>query len=205
MRFMPQLGGLKMSLEQCESGMPPRICLIGAECTGKTVLAQQLAEMLGGVVVPEQLRDWCATHGRTPQAHEQAALMQAQIHIENQALALMDKGLNAMVFCDTAPLLTAIYSQQYFADSSLLAAAHAHHQRYALTLWLQPDLPWVPDGLQRDGQAVQAAVHQLLAQHLASHAPVVPVAGIGPERLQAARVALAALSPNSRQASQMTG
>lgn len=167
------------------------ICLIGAECTGKSTLAQQLAAQTGGQVVPEVLRDWCVRHGRTPRGYEQAALMQAQIHAENQALALMDKGNGAMLFCECGPLLTAVYSQFYFADNSLLAAAHLHQNRYAMTLWLQPDLPWVADGLQRDGLAVQAAVHCLLGQQLAQHSPVVAVGGVGPARLEAAMFALA--------------
>jgi nicotinamide riboside kinase len=171
---------------------PPRlICVIGAECTGKTSLVRELADALGASVVPEVLRDWCAVQGRTPQAHEQAALMQAQIHMENKALALVNKGKDAIVLCDTAPLLTAVYSLHYFADSSLLASAHAHHRRYALTLWLQPDLPWLEDGLQRDGLAAQAAVHDLLGQQLALHAPVVAVSGVGVARWQAAMFALA--------------
>jgi nicotinamide riboside kinase len=171
---------------------PRLICVIGAECTGKTSLVRELADMLGASVVPEALRDWCAVQGRTPQVHEQAALMQAQIHMEDKALAQINKGLDAIVLCDTAPLLTAVYSLHYFADSSLLAAAHAHHRRYALTLWLQPDLPWVADGLQRDGLAAQAAVHALLAQQLAQQSHVVRIVGRGPGRLQAARSALLA-------------
>ena len=171
---------------------PPLICVIGAECTGKTSLVHELAAEWGGTVVPEVLRDWCSAQGRTPQAHEQAALMQAQIHMENQAIALIDKGQGAIVLCDTAPLLTALYSLHYFADSSLLAPAQAHHRRYALTLWLQPDLPCVADGLQRDGLAAQAAVHRLLAQQLAQQSRVVRIAGRGPARLQAARSALLA-------------
>ena len=171
---------------------PRLICLIGAECTGKSTLAQQLAAQTGGQVVPELLRDWCVRHGRTPRGDEQAALMQAQIDAENQALALMDKGYGAMLFCECGPLLTAVYSQFYFADNSLLAAAHLHQNRYAMTLWLQPDLPWVADGLQRDGLATQAAAHTLLAQQLAGHAPVVRITGGGSARLQAARSALTA-------------
>jgi nicotinamide riboside kinase len=170
---------------------PRRICIIGAECTGKTTLVQQLVAQFGGVSVPECLRAWCDHHGRTPHAHEQTALMQAQVHAENQALALINKGQSAMLFVDCGPLLTAIYSQFYFADDSLLAVAHAHHCGYDLTLWLQPDLPWVADGLQRDGLAVQAAVHHLLGQQLAGHAPVVPVSGVGAARWQAAEFALA--------------
>jgi nicotinamide riboside kinase len=169
---------------------PRLICVIGAECTGKTSLVRELADALGASVVPEVLRDWCVVQGRTPQAHEQAALMQAQIHKENQALAQMNPEYAAIVLCDTAPLLTAVYSLHYFADSSLLAPAQAHHHRYALTLWLQPDLPWVADGLQRDGLAAQAAVHRLLAQQLAQQSQVVRISGKGPERLPAARSAL---------------
>ncbi len=169
---------------------PVFVCIIGAECTGKTQLAQQLAAEFGGVVVPEVLRQWCQSQGHTPLAADQAALMQAQIYKENQALALMDQAQVAIIFCDTCPLLTAVYSQHYFADSSLLAPAHAHHQRYALTLWLQPDLPWVADGLQRDGVIAQAAVHSLLAQQLPSHPRVIRISGSGQARLQAARAAL---------------
>jgi nicotinamide riboside kinase len=173
--------------------MSPRlICVMGAECTGKTSLVHALAAEWGAAVVPEVLRDWCSVQGRTPQAHEQVALMQAQIHMENQAVALVNKRLNAIVFCDTAPLLTAVYSLHYFADDRLLALAHAHHRRYALTLWLQPDLPWVADGLQRDGLAAQAEVHRLLAQHLARQSPVVCITGSGPARRQAAQAALLA-------------
>lgn len=170
---------------------PRSICIIGAECTGKTTLVQQLVVQTGGQAVPELLRDWCISHGRTPQVHEQAALMAAQIDAENQALALMNKGQGAMLFCDCGPLLTAVYSLYYFADNSLLAAAHLHHRRYSMTLWLQPDLPWVADGLQRDGLATQAAVHHLLGQQLALHVPVVGISGVGPARWQAAMFALA--------------
>lgn len=173
---------------------PLFICIIGAECTGKSLLTQQLAAEFGGVVVPEGLRHWCEKHGRTPQAHEQAPLMQAQICKENRALAHTDKAQAAIIFCDTTPLLTAVYSQHYFHDSSLLAVAQAHQQRYALTLWLQPDLPWVVDGLQRDGPVVQAAVHNLLAQQLASHPRVTRISGSGQARLQAARVAVLAVA-----------
>jgi len=170
---------------------PPRlICLIGAECTGKSTLARQLAAQTGGQVVPELLRDWCVRFGRTPRSDEQAALMYAQIDAENQALALMEKGQDAILFCECGPLLTAVYSQFYFADDSLLATAHLHQNRYAMTLWLQPDLPWVADGLQRDGPVVQMAVHRLLDQQLARHSPVVAVGGVGAARLQAAMFAL---------------
>lgn len=47
------------------------IALVGAESTGKTTLARELARVLAGrgvdaVMVPEALRDFCLQHDRTP-------------------------------------------------------------------------------------------------------------------------------------------
>ena len=45
---------------------PVRVCLMGAECTGKSTLAQALAAHFGGLWVPEYLRAFCDRQGRTP-------------------------------------------------------------------------------------------------------------------------------------------
>jgi nicotinamide riboside kinase len=91
------------------------------------------------------------------------------------------------VVCDTAPLLTAVYSAYYFADHSLLECAHVLHQRYALTLLLQPDLDWVEDGLQRDGATVRQSVHCMIYHELqVQRHPVIEIGGTGDERLSAA-------------------
>jgi len=168
-----------------------RICLIGAECTGKTSLAQALAQRLGGVVVTETLRDFCLRHGRTPYAHEQAGLMARQCQQEAQAITQLQPSRQKMaepafVFCDGAPLLTAVYSAHYFADRSLLEVALQHHAHYALTLWLQPDLPWQADGFMRDGPAAQTAVHALLEQVLADLPRVVRIQGTHHARIHRA-------------------
>jgi nicotinamide riboside kinase len=172
---------------------PRLICLIGAECCGKTTLARQLAAHTGARLLPELLRGWCELRGRSPRQDEQAALMLAQIEAEDQQLALARQTRDEQVICDTGPLLTAVYSVFYFADPSLLAAAQAHHARYDLTLWLQPDLPWQADAQQRDGPAARLAVHHLLAQQLAQQPRVCAVQGQGSARLQAA---LAGLAPS---------
>ncbi len=172
-----------------------RICLIGAECSGKTTLAQALAAHFGGLWVPEQLRAFCQQQGRTPRADEQAAIMRAQFDQEEQVAARALQTGCAHVFCDSAPLLTAVYSDFYFADPSLFDCARALHARYALTLVLSPELPWQADGLQRDGEAARAAVHARL-QHVlqAIHLPRIEVAGLGKARLQAAIEAVETLT-----------
>ena len=166
---------------------PPLICLIGAECTGKSTLAQALADHFSGLWVPEQLRAFCALHGRTPLASEQVLIMRAQFEQEERTAARAGQTGRPYVFCDSPPLLTAIYSDFHFADRSLFEQAQAWHRRYALTLFLQPDLPWEPDGLLRDGACVRGAIHIRVRQALeALRCPCVEVSGSGEGRLQAA-------------------
>jgi len=165
---------------------PQLICLIGAECTGKTTLAQALAAHFSGLWVPEQLRSFCDLHGRTPRADEQAAIMRAQFEREEQVAAQALQAACGYVFCDSPPLLTAVYSDFYFSDQSLFDCARALHARYALTLVLSPDLPWQPDGLQRASEVVRAAVHSRIQHALqAMHMPQIEVAGLHEARLQA--------------------
>lgn len=170
------------------------VALLGAESTGKTTLARALAQALAqetgeaATWVPETLREWCEAAGRTPRADEQLAIAQTQhARIEQAATA------HAIVVCDTTPLMTAVYSRLVFGDGSLEAWAVRAHARAGLTLLTAPDLPWVPDGLQRDGPHVQARVDAMLQSLLQRHAlPWVRVTGQGPARLQAA---LAAVRP----------
>lgn len=135
------------------------IAIVGAESTGKTELslalqrALQDATGLSCAVVPEYLREWCEAQGRTPQSHEQSGIAEHQISLIDRAAATHE-----LVLCDTTPLMTAVYSELLFDDRSLHGMAQAFHQRCELTLLTALDLPWVADGLQRDGPHVRAPV-----------------------------------------------
>jgi len=171
---------------------PPRIvAVVGAECVGKTTLCAALADALGGPWVTETLREFCDARGRTPTAAEQHAIFREQVERERAASARAAARGQRWVFCDSAPLITALYSVRFFDDHSLLAAGLEHHRGYAATLLPQPDLPWVADGIQRDGPQVRAEFHEVLVGALArARIDAVPVAGEGDLRIAAARQAL---------------
>jgi nicotinamide riboside kinase len=144
---------------------PLRVAVLGAESTGKTALTQALAQALRerGVrakVVPEYLREWCDAAGRTPAAHEQRSIAREQAR---RILAVRDADL---VLADTTPLMTAVYSELLFADRTLHPFALAHQRHYDLTLLTGLDLPWVSDGLQRDGPHVREPVDRLVRSAL---------------------------------------
>lgn len=144
------------------------VTLLGGESSGKTTLAQALqplllAQGLSCVLVPEQLRTWCEQQGRAPLAHEQAERAQAQSQtIASAALAPATQ----VVLADTTALVIAAYSELYFEDRSLWPGAIEQQRRYGLSLLMGLDLPWVPDGLFRDGPAVRAATDAVLRREL---------------------------------------
>ncbi|MBI2748806.1 MAG: ATP-binding protein [Burkholderiales bacterium] len=170
---------------------PRLICLIGAECTGKTTLAQALAAQMGGLWVPEYLREFTAQQGRTPLHAEQAHILHEQLRLQDATLEQARQQRRAWVFCDTAPLLTAIYSDCVFGDASQYPEALVLHSRYAYTLLLEPDIPWVADGLQRDGAAMRATVHARILRCLHDAGlPYTCIAGDAKQRLQGAMNAI---------------
>lgn len=132
------------------------IALLGAECTGKSTLCRALAQALPGLWVPEALRDFVSRHGRPPRSHEQPTLLAEQIAREEAAIARAAAQGLGWVLADSAPMATALYSEQLFADPGLTPAALRHHQRYALTLVTGLEVPWEPDGAQRDGPQARA-------------------------------------------------
>lgn len=171
------------------------IAILGAESTGKTTLARALAGALAadtGLAVAwvgEWLRDWCDLEGRTPRADEQAAIATEQ-HRRIAAAA----AAHPVVVCDTTALATAVYSRLLFGDDALVAPAVALHRQFALTLLTATDLPWVADGLQRDGPQVREPVDAMLRELLLAHRlPFAPISGSGPARLASAIDAVAPL------------
>ncbi|MDQ1831098.1 ATP-binding protein [Massilia scottii] len=139
-----------------------RVAILGAESSGKSTLAAALAAHFGTVWVPEYLREFVDTSGRVPQESDQFSIAQTQMAREDAAA----RQASRFLFCDTTPLMTAIYSRWYWnrvdAQLSLLEQRHA----YAYTLVTAPDGPWEADGLQRESEAVRQTIHEQVVQML---------------------------------------
>ncbi len=161
-----------MSERRCQVDAPLHplcIAVVGAECTGKSALCEALARALPGLWLPEVLREFCDARGRTPRADEQAALLEAQLAREAQGLRRARAEGLGWVVADSTPLATALYSVELFGDATLLERALAHQRGYALTLLAGDELPWVADGIQRDGPAARASFQQRLVGTLRAH------------------------------------
>jgi nicotinamide riboside kinase len=174
-----------------------KIALLGAESTGKTTLARELAghfRALGrpAVAVPEALREWCEREGRTPRPEDQMGIAQEQERRVDEAARDAH-----VVVADTTAVMIAIYSAMLFEDHSLYRFAIERQRGYDVTLVTGLDIDWVADGLQRDGPHVRGPVDALVRDMLArASVPYRVVYGSGGERLRNALAAVdAALAP----------
>jgi len=167
-----------------------RIAILGAESSGKSTLCEALARRHGTVWVPEYLREFVDTMGRVPFEEDQFGIARTQRAREDAAAVLA----RDFLFCDTTPLMTALYSRVYWGrvDAQLQELARTHD--YALTLVAATDTPWTPDGLQRESEEVRELVHRMvLAELQEREIPFLLVEGDLPQRLRQVEEAIARL------------
>lgn len=176
------------------------VALLGAESTGKTDLALGLADRaralgLRAHAVQEYLREFCDRQGRTPRPEEQGHIAEEQTR-----RILAAATAHELVFADTTAVMTAVYSDLLFDDPTLYDSAFEAHRRCSLTLVTGLDLPWTPDGIQRDGPHVRRPVDERLRQRLqAAGVAYSVIYGRDAQRLEAAwRVVESALRAKGR-------
>lgn len=164
---------------------PLRIAILGAESSGKSTLAAALASHYQTVWVPEFLREFVDVNGRVPEESDQFPIARTQMERENEAAARASQFL----FCDTTPMMTALYSRWYWGRVDAQLALLERRHEYAFTLVTAPDSPWEADGLQRESEAVRQTIHEQVLQMLDERAiAYLVVTGGLPQRvLQAAR------------------
>jgi NadR type nicotinamide-nucleotide adenylyltransferase len=167
-----------------------RIAILGAESTGKSTLAEILASRHATLWVPEYLREFVEREGRTPREEEQVEIAFTQLEREESAAA-QARGL---LFCDTTPLMTMLYSQHYWGRVDTRIVQLALERQYALTLVTAPDTPWEPDGLQRESEQVRQQIHAQLLELLAAlDAPYLLLRGTSEERVARVDAVLAGI------------
>ena len=165
--------------------MPELISVVGGESTGKSVLAAALGTRLPALVVGEYLRSWVDERGRVPLRTEQAEVMAAQRDCEVSALRHVASAGGSWVVSDSGPLMTAVYSIQYYDDDSLLPRAVEWTAQSSRVVWCQDDFPWQPDP-QRDGSHARAKSQEILTKIFADYPelPMLAVRGSIDDRAQ---------------------
>lgn len=161
-----------------------RICLTGAECTGKTTLAPLLAARLGGVVVPEYSRQYAEQVGRELTAEDVEPIARGQVLHDDPVQVL-----------DTDLVSTVVYARHHYGSCPPWIVEAARERRADLYLLLDVDVPWVADGI-RDAGARREQLHEEFAATLRElGARFVTISGGWEERTRRALDAVSSFAP----------
>lgn len=159
-----------------------RVCLLGAESTGKTTLAAALAEHFHTVWVPEYAREYLSGNGNVVTPADMLCIAQGQAASEER----LARQANRVLILDTNLLTTYVWHEHYFgevpAEIGDLAAARPADLYFVTGL----DVPWVADGL-RDSPGQREAFHRRFCEELSRRGlPYTMVSGPHEQRLKQA-------------------
>ncbi|MDH3261402.1 MAG: AAA family ATPase [Acidimicrobiia bacterium] len=164
-----------------------RVVVIGAESTGKTTLAQALANSLGTVWVPEygrwywEGRRYLADQRWDTDEFRRIAAAQRSLEAD-----LARRAAHGVVVSDTDALVTAVWHDRYLGFSDPDSEAGLEEARPDLYLLCSPDFEWVQDGT-RESNHRRVSMHQAMAERArASGADVVVLTGPPEQRLERA-------------------
>jgi NadR type nicotinamide-nucleotide adenylyltransferase len=160
-----------------------RIVVTGSECTGKTVLAEALAEHYRTVCVPEFSRRFVLSKGAPPVRDDVDAIAQGQMDVEDELAAEASE----ILLLDTDLMSTVIYSRHYYGDCPAWIEEELSARPAALYLLAHIDVPWQPDGMMRDRGDRREEMQRLFLDELERRElPFVEVRGSLDERLHTA-------------------
>lgn len=118
-----------------------KICFYGSESTGKSFMAQKMAQHYKTEFVPEVAREFIFSNQFTEA--DIIRIGYAQIDRVNEKL----KTANKILFCDTDTITTQIYSQHYLKTVPPVLFELEKQMRYDQYFLFDIDVPWVADHL----------------------------------------------------------
>jgi len=142
-----------------------KVVFLGAECTGKTTMAETMAEKYKTEFVPEYGAEYWFEHQKngvlTPE--QLAEIAKGHIDCENEAVLLSDK----YCFIDTNAMTTYMYALDYhgYALPELIQAAHNCCNRYDVVFLCDDDIPY-DDSRGRRGEETRSISQKKIAEDL---------------------------------------
>lgn len=148
----------------------PRVVLIGAESTGKTTMAQAMAERLGVEWVPEFGREYCEQKfAKDPGAGWETKEFVFIAKEQGVREELAARRASHLVVCDTDAFATATWHERYLGTRAPEVEAAEGVRKNRLYLVSPPDVPFVQDGT-RDGEQVRDWMHKRFIEELEAQA-----------------------------------
>lgn len=142
-----------------------RVVVLGAESTGTTTLARDLAAHFETNWVAEYGREYCETRNIGAdygwKSEEFTHIARDQLRRENEAA----REANKILICDTDAWTTRLWHRRYLGFFSPAVDEIAFSRRPDLVLLTGAEIPFVQDGW-RDGEMIRGAMHLQFIEEL---------------------------------------
>jgi NadR type nicotinamide-nucleotide adenylyltransferase len=122
---------------------PKRILILGPESTGKSTLAEKLAQHYAEPWVPEAAREYLEILDRPYTYEDLLQIGKQQMQLEDE----MAGAAKNYLFCDTDLRVIQVWSQHRFGKVDPWVLEEIARRTYDLILLCAPDLPWQEDPL----------------------------------------------------------
>jgi HTH-type transcriptional repressor of NAD biosynthesis genes len=168
-----------------------RVCIIGAESTGKTTLAAALAEHYGTLWVPEYGAPYHHIGRGDPQREWTSDEFTHIARIREWLEEFLAGYANRVLFCDTDTFVTAVFHEVYLGRPSPELEAEARNSKYALYLLCDVETPFHPDHWGLRLEEARRAMHERYLEYLQSgNSSWLALEGSPEERTEAAVAAV---------------
>jgi NadR type nicotinamide-nucleotide adenylyltransferase len=160
-----------------------RVVITGAESTGKTTLAQALADYYAEPWTNEFVRDYVEQLDRELQPDDLEPIARGQLAGEDAKLEQAQQ----LIIHDTNILSSIIYAKHYFKTKLDWVDKGFRERSYSLYLLCMPDIPWEAETSQRESPEVRNQLHQTFKANLSSlKLPHIEIHGAKEARLRQA-------------------
>lgn len=142
-----------------------RIVITGPESTGKTELAQALAEKFDTVWIPEYARHYIENLDRPYDYDDVVQIARYQVAQETEFTLKIGKGI--LIF-DTWLIITKVWFDLVFGKCPEWISEHIRSSKIDLFLVCDTDLPWIADLVRENGGEKREQLFQLYCNEIRS-------------------------------------
>jgi len=163
-----------------------RVCVIGPECTGKTVLSEAIAKKLDTVWVEEYARAYLNRLSLPYNEDDLVKIAHGQLRMEDEWVI----DANKVLVCDTNLYVIKIWSQFKFGNVNKIILDLIESRKYDLYLLTYIDIPWVSDPLREHPDRREELYNLYLQEMKNQSVPFVEIQGNEEQRLAKSMAAI---------------
>ncbi len=164
-----------------------RVCIVGAESTGKTTMARALGDYYQTTWVPEYGRMY--SEGRWKTLETDGWRTDEFVHIARQQDLMEDafaRSCRKILFCDTDSFATSLWHERYVGHIAKEVEEVSVGRKCDLCFLADTDIPFVQDGL-RDGEKIRKSMQERFRQELERRKkPYIVLSGSHEQRMKKA-------------------